>query len=240
MKTKSAPRIIGITLLLLGMLLATLVNVLLATPNMEASYYFYVQKQLPHEKLSSLKCPKLLGASQAANFSVTLQNTTDKPLKNKIRMYFAHPMNDFFEEVLVNIPVGESETFIWTATPDDISFSRMILADFFVTRSFNEPGRHASCGVIVLPINANGNFLLALGTIFSVLFIGLGAWLWLHSIPDKKLLKPSVVIGVFLLAGISLLGMFLSLLGAWNIGIMLLALTLLFGVIMSAYVLQGL
>lgn len=240
MKTTSGLRILGITLLLLGMLLASLVNILLSTPNMEASYYFYVQKRLPHEKLSTLKCPKLLGKNQSADFSVMLQNNTDKPMKNKIRMYFARPMNDFFEEVRVDIPAGQSETYIWIATPEDISFNRMILADFFVTRSFNEPSRHASCGVTVLPINGNGNVLLVVGVVLAMAFIGLGAWMWLYSIQDKKLLKPSVVIGVFLLAAITLLGMFLSLFGAWNFGIVLIALTLLFGVIMSAYVLQGL
>ncbi len=239
MKIKFTSRTLGITLLLLGMLVATIVNIALTSPRLESSYHFRSQQIINHRPLTSLKCPRAVGVSQPAILSVTLDNKADKPLKTVIMAHIARPIYDFEERVNVDIPAGEKKTFTWQTTPEDVIFGRMILADFFVIHALDQPNRYSTCTVLVLPWNVNGDLFLGIFVALGLLLVILGGWLWIRKVEVNQTNRPFVIQGTMLLAEITVVGMLAAFFGVLALGVLAILLTALFGIVLAAYILQG-
>ncbi|MEN6522381.1 MAG: hypothetical protein ABFD14_01520 [Anaerolineaceae bacterium] len=239
MNNSTKIRSLGVTLLLLGIILATLVNVALTSPNFEAYYHFIEKSRIDHEILTTLECPRVVGASEHAVFQVKLHNASDKTMTTNIETSFARAINDYEERVAVEIPAGETKIYTWQATSEDIIFKRMVLTSFFVFSAIDYPNHYGTCAVLMLPWNVNGEFFLYICIVISLLFIGAGLWLWIRTIDTTNNRRLFILRGIFVLCGIVVIGMLASFFGSWLIGEIALMLTALLGIVLSAYILQG-
>jgi len=228
-------RKLGIFLALLGMVLAAILNTSLTIPAYEAFSYFRNTNLIEHKALNGLSCPRLIGQGESADFTLKVRNRADKPLQASIRMHFAGQHSDFSDQQNFQIPAGGAKTFAWQAGEDQVIFGRMILADFFLISS---PNRYATCSVLILPWRINGTVILWLGVIISLALMAVGTYMWLNKVIIRDLHRPYVARSILALEGIAALGLVFTLLRAWAVSIILIALFILMVVILGAIVLE--
>jgi hypothetical protein len=77
-----------------------------------------------------------------------------------------------------------------------------------------------------------------LGVIVSLALMTLGTYMWLNKVIIRDLHKPYVARSIVVLEGIAALGLVFTLLGAWAVSIVLIALFILMVVILGAIVLE--
>jgi hypothetical protein len=239
MKNSAKIRSFGVTLLLLGIILATIVNIALTAPNFEAYYHFISNTRIDHKVLTTLECPRIVGATEPVVFQVKLENKSDKTMLTNIEASFARPIEDYSERVEVEIPAGETKVYTWQASSEDVIYGRMILASFFVFSAIDYPNHYGTCAILQLPWNVNGELFLYICIVISLLFIGAGLWLWIRTIDTTNTRRMIILRGIFTLCGVVVIGMLATFFGSWIIGLATLLLTALLSIILSAYILQG-
>jgi hypothetical protein len=180
--------------------------------------------------LPGLRCPVILGTSEAGTVSAKLRNPLDRPVEFNVRTYISEGYVSLMREEKTRLPLepGEKERLEWPVTPDDAAYGRLILARVRVLGQYPLPERQAACGILVLDTGLlSGGQVVALAVLASLLGMGAGAGLWIAVSRPVAGRRLEAVRAMGALAASVGVGLVVSLLGLWVVGVVMGAATVL-------------
>ena len=221
MKISTRPKLIPVlTLFAIGILLAITLSAIAAWADYEAASYGFPNRAAT--LLTGLNCPILMTTGESQTVSVKVNNRTDGPLSPSARIEISTSDEPVTTLESLDLKPGESRLLKWSIGPQNIDLGQFIFVNMLVYAAHPIPDRENTCGVFVLPMRGNGNLILILVTLISVLSVGSGAYLLQRTNLSFKQKRP-----VLFLAFTILLTLTVSFLGLWMQAIFLLAITIL-------------
>ncbi|HEY9527855.1 MAG TPA: hypothetical protein VIR02_12255 [Anaerolineales bacterium] len=204
---------------LAGILLGLLLSLLAVWADYEStSYGFSRRAQAP---LGGLTCPVFLGRNESGRVSLKISNPTDRNLSPGVRTEISTAGEPVSEVEAILLAPGEQRTLQRTVGPENVDLGMFIFVDALVYSVYPMPDRETTCGILVLPI-ANGTYPLILGTLLSILFMAVGAYLSYKSdLPSRRSHS------LFFLVIATLLAMMLGYIGLWFAALLLILICLL-------------
>lgn len=221
-------RFISIFLFVAGVLFALVLTFFALWPDFEAALFDPTHSG--GESLNSLRCPLLITSSDEAAIRLTLTNPLDRPVNFLTQANISEGFVTLVRQEISQVMVqpGERAQLAWSVTPEDAVYERLILARVRVLRASGLPARQKACGILVLNVPVvRGNQIIGglLGA--TLLYLGLGALLWLRN--ERPLTSRQQELGraVGLFALLLLLTMGISFLGWWGGAILIILVMLL-------------
>lgn len=234
-KVKKWVSFVGAVLFIIGVLLGGSLNLLLAWSDIEANFYFGAD---PAGDLPGMQCPLILSADEVGTVSVSLTNPRTREMKPIIE--FTASSRGLFRQTKDQPTMAAEETreFKWNISRADIDFGIFAMAKVFVFSAFYQPNQlSATCGILWLNLpGLSGVTIYLLWVALSVVFI-VGGWLMWYLVRS-----PSVWRTVLLSRGMAVLGIAVlvnlpvTALGWWELGFLLLILTVLIATSLVGYV----
>jgi hypothetical protein len=172
-------------------------------------------------RLRQMYCPVMLSARETGKITILIDNPTDKPATRHVlatvtRGHFTY-MNLY--EFEITLEPGEQRTLSWDVTAHDATYGNLILAKVMTMANLRQPLRRGSCGILVLNLPGwlKGGWFIAILLVITVIFIliGMRMW-WLYGRPNIGWRGETSRI-IYLLGGVILVGLALSMLGIWEL-----------------------
>ena len=209
---------------LAGILLGLMLSLLAIWADYESTSYGFLRRaQAP---FWGLTCPVFMGRNESGRVSLRISNPTDRNLSPGVRTEISTAGEPISEVEAILLAPGEQRTLQRTVGPENVDLGMFIFVDALVYSVYPMPDRETTCGILVLPI-ANGTYPLILGTLLSILFMAVGAYLSYKSdLPSRRSYS------LFFLVIATLLAMMLGYIGLWLAALLLILmcfLTLLHG-----------
>lgn len=228
MNTNPKPNhIVGLLLFSAGILLGSLLAGGLVWSDLEA--VFYGLPHLTNDTFGGLYCPPLMTRSETATLQVTVGNDTDRPISPLIRVEISAPglMSSSREKAPVMQP-GERTTLDFPVSEENIDLNFFIFAKAFRYPDYRTRLAEDTCGILVLDVPlVTGGVLLALWLGLSILGVMAGLWI-LEKHESIVIHRASMLAGFRAMAIAMLIGVILSIQGAWLPGIAVLVVMTLF------------
>ncbi len=172
-------------------------------------------------ELVRIRCPILLAPGEEGNITASFRNPNQKKADILVKAVVSE--RDFvnYRVVTGSLPMepGDEQDFRWQVTGQDIIQGNFILTRVFLMnqeRSIPYPARTDSCGIFVWSLfGLKGASLVVLVFVTSLISLVVGSvLLYRRGTPIQKS-SPRIDVGLFVLAGIILIGMIANLLGWW-------------------------
>jgi hypothetical protein len=167
-------------------------------------------------------CPVFLDVAETGQVSATFSNRTDEIVDEMlVRAHISKGHLIWMREVenRLELAPGEKQRLFWDVTAEDAAYNHLILAKVIVMGSQSEPKDKGSCGVVVLDLPGKINGAQFFWVLFSVaiIFMLLGAWLWLpfgRAYSGRRLEATRSIVGLSILITI---GLICSATGLWEL-----------------------
>lgn len=222
---KISRRRLGLPLFVVGFLLLLTLNFNLLTAAQEANLFDADYRG--EAKLETLRCPRLMSRDEIVPVRVTVDNPTDAPLMQFLRLNVSRgnmlSMQEYTERI--EIPAGGSFVQEWPVGADDPVYGRFVLlrAHALLNRAYHY--RQAACGIVVLPFSGiSGELVLWLVTGLGILAMALGGLLWgaRRPLSERERKASGILVLIAALNGVVWL---LAMQGIWLFGWLLLLFT---------------
>jgi hypothetical protein len=223
---KKLSRALGFTLLWLGILLAMSVALAGTMADLEASFYgFPLWAEAP---LPGFRCPVLMTKWETGTVSLTLKNSTDKPIPFTARAEISTEGPTRQVRTQVEVAPGGKERVEWSVTSADIDLGFFVFVNAMTNPAYPYPYRQSMCGILVLDVpGLTGNQIFALTLLIGMLSMVGGMRLWVVGSRPLEGRRRSATAAMTFLAVVVLAALVVSILGAWMAGVILLALAVL-------------
>ncbi|NJN80751.1 MAG: hypothetical protein HC797_09940 [Anaerolineales bacterium] len=212
---------------LIGILAGLILTILATWGDLESAFYGF--DRVGGARLGSLSCPILMNANETDTFSIKIKNSLDRNLAPSVKTDISTtgaPISSY-ESVL--IMSGESKKLEWQIGPENIDLNRFIFARAWVYASYPLKDREGTCGVVIHPFPISGASITWGLTVLSLLGMGIG----LNGLKRNGSLEGSGMktSRFALLSFLVAVGLIASFMGIWLIGVLIIAISLLVGVI---------
>jgi hypothetical protein len=164
----------------------------------------------------------LMTRDESRAVTIKLTNTTGKPLSPSIRTEISTPLTTDSKLEFFKLPPGESLQVERVINSDNIDLEQFIFVKAGVFSAYPLPDQESTCGVFILPMHGNGTVILILGTIFSLLLISGGLFLYSKNDLQGNRMRPLLFI-----AATTVLAMLFAFLGSWILATLMLVLVVL-------------
>ncbi len=224
----------GIVLFAGGALLGTLLYGLTLWGDLEAAHF---DSSMNAEHRLNLHCPVAISVAETGTVALAVSNPLDRPTERTVRTHIAEKYLSLVREETrrVTIAPGETQRLTWTVTAEDAVWGSWILARVFLFGYTPFPARAGTCGILVTPLAGfPGGLQLALAWLVAWLGMALGGGLWFKARRPLSGSACNVARMLAMTAALVLVGMIVSLLGAWLIGVLVFAVTILMMVVAIA------
>ncbi|MFO8036256.1 MAG: hypothetical protein R6U57_06500 [Anaerolineales bacterium] len=175
----------------------------------------------------NLDCPVLMTRNETREISFTLRNPGEKERSRLLEGMISEGHVKRTREIKreVTIEPGGKEKATWDIYPEDAVYERIVLFHVYVWRASPYPSLEATCGVLVLdiPILTGAQLMgIVLGLILTLILGGntvllLQYWKDLVGARRRYLSRAMFAMSIF-----TILGIWLSTLGYWEFGSILL------------------
>jgi hypothetical protein len=182
------------------------------------------------EPIRTIRCPVIMTEVDIGSVSASFKNPTENSIEFRIRTHISQGSATLMREENSILPLdpGETQRIGWTVTPDDAAFGRLILARVRLFPKYPLPARDGSCGILfVQTATFTGNQIFAFIAGAALLFMAIGAGLWISVNRPLLGIGLAVARSMGALAGCILVGMIIGLLGNWMFGGIILVITVL-------------
>jgi hypothetical protein len=221
MKEKRLTRTLSLIVFAVGVLLGSVFIGIAVWGDLEATLFNPGMQE--EARLRQLRCPVMMTRAQGTGtISVRIRNTLDRAANFFARARISEGYLTLMREETARIPLGpgEAERLEWQVSVDDAAFDRIIFFRVAVSGGYPLPSRQGICGIVVVDFpGLTGNQLSALGVAISLICSIGGAAVWISSHPQRIGLKVQVSRIMVFLASVLFIGIVLSLLGWWVIGL---------------------
>jgi hypothetical protein len=212
--------------------IAGLVLTLFATwGDLEAAFYGF--DRVGGVRMSSLSCPILMSDTETSTFSIRISNSLDRNLAPSIKTDISMPGAPVSSYESVLLLPGESKKLEWQIGPKNIDLDRFIFVRAWTYAAYPQPDREGTCGIVIHPFGISG----AIVTWGLVIVSLLGTGISLYKMRRAGSLEGSGMktSRYNLLAILMLAGVINSFIGIWLVGVLILAVSLLVGVISAGF-----
>lgn len=223
---------IGTLLFTLGLLIGFILLGAMVWGDLEASLF---SSAMDGEKtLTTLRCPVFISPYEEKVITAKLKNPTDRDWERYTRAFISEGFITLIREIKksVPIPAGGSETVAWEIYPEDAAFNRIVFFRVYVHAKYPYPSLDGSCGIMMLDLwGLTGTQILILMIIGFLGMCAAGAALWKINTNRSSRNNSNQNNSLLALAVFLLIGMVISYMGSWVIGLLLLvASTLMVGI----------
>lgn len=222
-------RSLALLLFALGTVVGMAVSAIASTGDMEAMLFQAGIAHMRDKSLPTLRCPVFVTTASPGTVRATFKNPLDKPVEFNVRAHISQYLTMWREENdTLPVAAGDSERLEWTVTAADAVQGNLILVKVLRFRKYPLPALLGSCGILVvdLPFGSGGQ-LLTLALVITILGLGGGTVLWISTNQPLNEARLEGARALVILSATILLGLILSLLGGWLLGILFLAANLL-------------
>ncbi len=205
------------TIFFIGVLAGLLLTALAAWADLEAASYGF--DRTGDRRLTSLRCPPLMTASETSTFSVKVANTTERALSPSVKTDISTRMVAETSRIPVKLAAGESKRIRWEIGPENIDLERFIFVRAYVSGFYPLPNRENTCGVFILKLPGNG--MVITWTLVGMSILGLAAGML--GLERVKGTVQHTVVDMLRIQSISvlvLLGLFTAYMGWWLMGVL--------------------
>jgi hypothetical protein len=228
MKTKKGMiNALSILIFAIGILLGTMLVVINTWGDLEAAMFDTSIRA--DGTIRSLNCPAMMTTSEIGTISASFTSTHVRPIERRIRIHISDGHLTLMREEKASLPLtpGKTEKLQWVVNPEDAAFDQIILVRVYMFPSAGLSSKAGSCGILVVDIPYfTGGQILTAAYIASFFSITMGIVLWRNNNKPLQIRKNSTLFELMIIAGSSVIGMIVSYLGWWMLGILSLALTL--------------
>lgn len=229
MKGERSASILSLVIFSIGVLLGMVFIGLAVWGDLEATLFNPGGRQ--EANLGRLRCPVLLTkAQESATISVRIKNTLDRATSFFARARISEGFLTLMREETTQVPLepGEAERLEWQVSADDAAFERIVLFKVAISGGYPLPARQGTCGIVVIDIPMlTGNQAYALGVAVSLILTMGGGVLWFVKSPRRLGVQVQIARLLVVVASAILIGIIVSLLGWWSIGLAVLVIILL-------------
>jgi hypothetical protein len=177
-----------------------------------------------------MRCPTLIASFEPGTVTATIKNPTDREVQRYVRAWISEGYVTLIRETRHEVPLAprESETLQWTVTTDDAVFGRLILVRIHLNPLYPHPSREGSCGILVLDQPyLTGRQILVLSWAASLIGMTAGLGLWVVGNPPLSGRRFNLTAAMGALAVVVLVGMVVSALAWWVLGLVVLVVAIL-------------
>jgi hypothetical protein len=226
MNKKHLFRILGMGLFMIGVALGMVLFGGAAWADLEAAFYGFEQMGGGH--LTTIDCPILMTTSDIGTIGATFKNPNDTPINFMVRADVSNRGLFRTERSMLSLEGNKSQKVTWNVTSDDIDLRNFIFAQIVNYPAQKVPFRQGTCGIMTIDLpQFTGKQVFAFAIIVILVGIVGGLIIWetygfplTGKLPD--ITQAMRTVGVFVL-----LGMLVSFLGYWVLGIIIFAATVL-------------
>lgn len=180
--------------------------------------------------LGTLRCPILVTADETGVIRASFRNRSDRRMQPYIRAHITQGYISLMREIRTDLPLepGERRSLEWTVTAEDAVFGRLILARVQAFRTYPQPTRRGSCGILVADVGGwSGKGITASVVVASLLSMGVGLGILIQRNRPLKGRKRNLIGASGFLMAMVAAGLLVSLLQWWVLGLILLVVTVL-------------
>jgi hypothetical protein len=182
------------------------------------------------EGIQSLNCPAMMTTSEISTVSASFTNTHVRSVERRIRVHISSGNATMMREELAQLPLtpGKTEKLQWVVSPEDAAYNdKFILVRVYMFPKAPLSAQDGSCGILVVNIPYfTGNQILTSAYVASILSLVIGTALWTNNNKPLQTKQENIFRAMILLVGIIVVGMVVSHLGWWMLGVVSLALTI--------------
>ncbi|MBN1249248.1 MAG: hypothetical protein JXC32_16435 [Anaerolineae bacterium] len=222
-------RTLSLIVFAFGVLLGSMLIGVTVWGDLEATLFNPGMQEEAH--LRQLRCPVMLTkAQQAGTIRVRFRNTLDRATRFFVRARISEGYLTLMREETTQVPLepGERTRLDWQVSAEDAAFGRIIFFRVVVSGGYPLPARQGTCGIVVLDLPAlTGNQIYALGTVLSLICTIGGGAVWIAGHPHRLGSKVQIARIIVFLTVVLTIGIVVSLLGWWVIGLATLVIILL-------------
>lgn len=235
---KNSLKLLGIALYVIGIIIGMAIAITNFLPDFEAQQYGFTE--LTNDSFNTLNCPSYLGIDDVGIIRASFSNPLDRPIEPMIRIDISSPTLIDSSRQKITIQPGEKQSVEFQVSSANIDLGHFIFLKVFRYPTYPVPLQEATCGIWVYNIfGISGSQLLIGGLISSVILIVLGIFLWVRSsypIQDRQQNQLNYMIFLALSLAITI---FVSLMGWWLVGMILLVVSILMILVVLAFLTQA-
>jgi hypothetical protein len=223
-KNNKLMRVLGTLIFTAGIIAGIFLLIMMVWGDLEAS--LFSRGLEPEKHLATLNCPVFISPQETALVTAKLKNPTDKDWERYSRVNISEGFVTLTREIKATIPIkaGGNKTVEWEVYPEDAAYDRIIFFRVYINAKYPHPSLGGSCGIMLLDWwGLTGEQILAS---MMAAFIGLtviGFILWKISTSNNLGGAWNAINAMIALAVIILMGLVVSYLSAWVVGLLLLA-----------------
>ncbi len=219
--------IYAILLFAAGVLLTTALTTMLTWASLEADFYGF-QHYSTGERLSGLSCPRIMTPRETGSISVQANNPSQKVVTPIIRIDTSTSLAPDTFQTQLTLQPGETQKVQQAVSANNIDLGNFIFAKVYRYPAYPLPSAEAACGIMILDIPIlGGSQLYILWLALCLLLTPLGLWRWDASSAADASRHDAMQNAIRALGVVVLLGLLVSVMGLWLVGVLFLALTLL-------------
>ena len=203
--------------------------------------FMFVKPLGADKSFKGLSCPVMISENENSQVTATLKNATDQPIQQTIRTHLSSYYTSLVDQVDTKIPLepGEEKEMVWPINPDDALYGRFYLVRVYAFATYKTPSREGSCGVMVVSLPYTGRLIVTFLLIGSILGMVLGIITWVLMRREMSNQSNEAIYAMGAMAGIVLIGIFVSFVGWWFAGMIILILIILMaGSMIARYLLS--
>jgi hypothetical protein len=238
MNKKYLFRILGTGIFLIGVALGMVLFGGAAWADLEATFYGF--DNMGGGRLTTIDCPILMTTSDIGTIGATFKNPNDTPINFMVRADISNRGLFRSERSMLSLEGHKSKKVTWKVTSDDIDLRNFIFAQITNYPAQKIPFRQATCGIMTIDLpQFTGKQVFTFAIIVILVGIAGGLILWeTYGFPlTGKLAETTRAMKT--LGVLVLLGMLVSFLGYWMLGVIFFAAAVLaIGVILGFLLIQ--
>lgn len=230
MKNQPSTGNLHLILFMLGVSAGILLTLLSTWADLESSYYGF--DRTGGARLSTLSCPMLMTHTETNAISIRIENDTEKKVSPAIKVDISSPLAPVSSIEEAILEPGETKRLSWQISSQNIDLGRFIFARVWTYAAYPLRDREATCGVFVLSLPGRGIFYT--GGLILVSLLGMGYGL-MGMRQQKGPVRSADFERASFLALVTTLGLFVSYMGWWLAGVLVIVLAFLVIVISIGY-----
>jgi hypothetical protein len=229
MKSNQPSLLFDFTSYVIGVLVGLFLILIAAWADMESTSYGFAR--LANAGLRGLSCPVLMTRDETRMISLSVSNKTDGRISPSIKTQISTSLLP--EQFLENIELapGRSKRLEWAVGPENIDLGSFIFAKVLLFSAYPLPSQEATCGIFVIDLPGNGQVILPVLLMLSLLGMAWG----LHRINRFRALNKWATKyfgSMAFLALMIVLGLVIGFIGSWVPAVLVLVVALLISVIL--------
>lgn len=221
-------QMMGTLIFTLGVLAGLFLLIMMVWGDLEASLF---SRGLEADKsLTSLHCPVFISPQETGLVTARLRNPTEMDWERFVRVNISEGFVTLTRELTSSIPVkaSNSQKVQWEVYPEDAAYDRIIFFRVYINAKYPYPSLGSSCGILLLDWWGLTGMQILVGTILAFLGLtGIGFLLLKVNTSRSDENAWHAINAMVALAVIVTLGLIISYLSVWVVGLLLLAAALL-------------